>query len=327
MRVLAGDIGGTNARLALVEAGAGPARVLARRRCDSPRYASLSEVLREFLADPPVAAAGPPAAACLALAGPVRAGGADQTVRITNLPWEVSAAALRDEFGFERLRLINDFQAVGYGIEGLREEDMVTLQDAAAEPRAVRAVIGAGTGLGQAMLVWQDGGYEALATEGGHVDFAPTDEQQLDLWRFLRARHERVGYERILCGSGLALLYEFLGGTMPIPAEGDRAAVVSAAGLAGTDPLAVKAIELFVRIYGAQAGNLALSVLATGGVYIAGGIAPRLLEPMRAGFMSAFRAKGRLSYLMSSIPVRVLLDPDAGLLGAARVASRLQSAG
>jgi len=322
MLLLTGDIGGTNTRLAIAETGPGGFRWLAQRRYPSRRYEDLSAVLRTFLADAEVRACGPADSVCLGVAGPIRGSGASRTVRVTNLPWEISETALQSEFNFSRLRLVNDFQAAAYGVEMLSGSDLALLQPGEAEPRGVRAVIGAGTGLGQALLVWQSGRYEALATEGGHVDFGPTDEEQIGLWRFLRARFDRVGYERILCGSGLVLIYEFLGGGTVAASGEDGAAMVSAAALSGSDPVAVRALDLFLRIFGSQAGNLALSALATGGVYVAGGIAPRLLSRMQEQFIPAFRAKGRMSSLLASIPIQVILQADVGLLGAAVVAAR-----
>ncbi len=328
MRVLAGDIGGTNTRLQLVELAPGAMRVLAAYRYDSARYPSMALVLREFLDEPDVRAQGRVAAACLALAGPVHATAAGEIVQFTNLPWAVDGAALARAFGFERLRLINDFQAIGYSIEALSASDLVTLQPGAPQPHGTRAVIGAGTGLGQALVVWQGDRYEALATEGGHADFAPTDELQVELWRYLKARHGRVGYEHILSGAGLVGLYEFLarrsGQLSPMSGAGDTAAAISDAARRRADPLAVEALDLFVRIYGAQAGNLALAALATGGVYVAGGIAPRIIDKIEDGaFLRAFQDKGRRASLLQAIPVRVVMHPDAGLLGAARVAGRL----
>ncbi len=327
MRVLAGDIGGTNTRLQMVELAPGALRVLAAHRYDSARYPGLVEVLREFLDEPDVRAQGRAAAACLALAGPVHATGAGEIVQFTNLPWAVDGAALARAFGFERLRLINDFQAIGYSIEALSPGDLVTLQPGAPQPRGTRAVIGAGTGLGQALMVWQGDRYEALASEGGHVDFAPADELQVELWRGLKARHGRAGYEHILSGTGLVGLYEFLarrsGRPAPMPGASDPVAISDSA-RRRADPLAVEALDLFVRIYGAQAGNLALAAFATGGVYVAGGIAPRIIDKIKDGaFLRAFQDKGRLASLLQVIPVRVIMHSDAGLLGAACVAGRL----
>jgi glucokinase len=253
-------------------------------------------------------------------------------VRVTNLSWGLDSQTLTTEFGFPRLRLINDFQAVGYGIEALTHDDLVVLQQGQPEPRGVRAVLGAGTGLGQVVLIRQQQYYEAFPTEGGHVDFAPTDEEQVALWRYLRRRFERVSCERIVSGPGLVDVYAFFREQGDLPEsprlademqQGNPATVISRAALTYGDPLARRALDLFVRVYGAQAGNLALSVLARGGLYIAGGIAPKIIDKLRdGGFMRAFLAKGRMASLLESVPVSVVMNENVGLLGATLAAVR-----
>jgi glucokinase len=272
---------------------------------------------------------GRPEAVCLGVAGPVESG----HVKVTNLPWEVDAGELSLCLDGQPLRLINDFAAVGYGIEALADEDIQVLQAGIPVPRGVRAVLGAGTGLGQAILAWQDQGYEVLTGEGGHADFAPTDELQVGLLRFLRSRLGRACWENVLSGPGLANIYEYVrehGGATPsaaleqAAASGDTAAAVSDFALTGKDAVARQALDVFVEVYGAQAGNLALSCLPRGGLYVAGGIAPRILPALVTGaFLRAFRAKGPMSDLLASIPVRVVKNPAVGLLGAALTAARL----
>ncbi len=329
MQFLAGDIGGTNSRLWLLETDGNDWRTLHERVFESGAYASFEAVLREFLDG----VSARPAAACVAIAGPVRERSGAQTVEVTNLPWRLDSRALAATFKIPRVRLINDFQATGYGIARLAPQDLVVLQAGAPDAVGPRAVIGAGTGLGQALLVAVDGRERVIATEGGHVDFAPTDSLQDELLRQLRERHARVSYEHLLSGAGLLRLYEFLRarGTAPESAavaqamrSDEAAAVISRHGLAGSDALCGQTLELFVQIYGAQAGSLALTAGATGGIYVAGGIAPRILPRLTDGrFMSAFCAKGRMRPLLESIPVRVVINPAVGLIGAAHCAAQL----
>lgn len=330
MHVLAADIGGTHTRLCIAQHEHGATRIVAERAYASAAHSRFADVLREFLSGVPRYTI---AVACFAVAGPVRETATGQVVKITNLPWEISAAELAREFGLPKVRLINDFQAIGYGIEALMESDFVVLQTGNPAPHGPRAVIGAGTGLGQAILVWQRDRYEPIATEGGHADFGPTDELQIELARHLIRRFGRASYELILSGPGLVRLYEFLRarGTVPespVVAEamqcGDPAAAITPAALEGNDALANCALDLFVRIYGAQAGNLALTAGASGGVYVAGGIAPKILAKLGDGaFLRAFNDKGRMSLLVQAMPVHVVVNPDAGLIGAAHAAAWL----
>jgi glucokinase len=329
MHILAGDIGGTNTRLRIVRRGAHGLERVREQRYASGSYPGLAAILRDFLA----AAPGPVAAACLAVAGPVRAYPGGERVAVTNLPWEIDGAALAREFGWARARLINDFQAIGYGIEALAASELVTLQAGEAVAHGPRAVIGAGTGLGQGLLVWQGEHYEAIATEGGHAGFGPGDELELELARWLLRTHGHASWELVVSGPGLVRLYQFLRARGAAPesaavaaalAGGDPAAAIAHAALEGGDALAGQALDLFVRLYGAQAGNLALTLGATGGVYVAGGIAPKILARLQGGaFIEAFRAKGGMAGFVTAVPVRVVMNEQVGLLGAALVASRL----
>lgn len=329
MRFLVGDIGGTNSRLWLLEAVNDGWRMCREHIVDSRGYASVEAVLREFLDGESARLAS----VCLAIAGPVRERGGAQTVEVTNLPWRIDNRALAAAFAIPRVRLINDFQAIGYGIGRLAPADLVVLQAGANDVTGPRAVIGAGTGLGQALLVSVEGREQVIATEGGHVDFAPADALQSELWRQLRERHAHISYELLLSGDGLVRLYEFLRGCGAAAESAavvramqgeDPAAVISRHALTRSDALCEQALELFVRIYGAQAGNLALAGGASGGVYVAGGIAPKILERLTDGsFMAAFLAKGRMRELLESIPVRVVVNPAVGLIGAAACAARL----
>ena len=329
MRVLAGDVGGTTTRLCLAECTEGICRSSDAQRFDSARYSGLAAMLGEFLQRVSLPRID---AVCLAIAGPVRLAPTGQLAKVTNLPWEIDSGALAQAFGFPRIRLINDFEAIGYGLPMLGASDFITLQQGEPAPHGPRALIGAGTGLGQALLVWQGNHYAVIPTEGGHADFGPVDELQLELARYLYRQYRHVSYEMILSGSGLARLYAFLrarGETAESATvaqamqTGDPAAAITHAALVQGDPLALQALDLFVRIYGAQAGNLALAAGATGGIDIAGGIAPKIASVIGDNFMSAFRNKGAMAHFVSAIPVRVIINTEVGLYGAALVASRL----
>jgi len=326
MRVLAGDVGGTKVLLQVAEIEGDALRVVAETRVESAAYDGLASIIVACLDAARTESAID--AACFGIAGPVMSDGERQSAKVTNLPWVIERDAIARLLGTSRVRLINDFQALGYGIEGLSGADVVTLQAGREQPRAPRAVLGAGTGLGQGILFWHGDHYEAIATEGGHVDFAPTDALQQELLTHLAARFGRVSYERILSGPGIVNLYSFLcdraGRPIATASAVDPAAAITEAALAGTDPIAVQTLTLFARIYGAQAGNVALSVLAHGGVYIGGGIAPKILPALTNGeFMRAFRDKGRMGALLVEMPVRVITNPRVGLLGAMLVARRL----
>jgi len=316
--ILAGDIGGTKTWLRLSCAG----KVLREERFDSAAFAGLVPMVAGFLGDVM------PESACFGVAGPVR----DNSAQITNLPWRIEADEIAARFAIPRVSLINDFQAVAYGIEALAPGDLLTLQAGQVQEQGPRAVIGAGTGLGEGYLVWQEGAYRALPSEGSHADFAPSDELQVDLWRWLKKRYGHVSWERVVSGPGLEAIYRFLHerGEMEessLLAEtmvaGDPSAAISEFALVHRDPLASAALDLFVAAYGAEAGNLALKILASGGVYIAGGIAPKIIERLEeGGFMRAFLNKGRFAGLLATIPVQVVTNPQVGLLGAEVVANR-----
>lgn len=332
MKVLAGDLGGTKTLLMIGECHGAQVTSLFEERYDSAAFTNLLPMVQEFLR-----AAGDHAhdveRACIAVAGPVSESPDGQSASITNLPWRFDSRSLSAQLGITRVRLINDFQGVGYGIEALVEEDIVTLQSGMPRACGPRVVLGAGTGLGEGVLVWAHDFYEVLPSEGGHTDFAPADAEQIELLRTLQAEFDHVSCERLICGHGLVRIYEFLRARHVAPenevlraamAQGDAAAEISAAALAKSDRLAQAALELFARLYGAQAGNLALTVLATGGVYVAGGIAAKILDKLRDGaFMKAFLAKGRMAGLLADMPVRVVINARVGLLGAALAASRL----
>jgi glucokinase len=330
--IISADIGGTKTLLQAAELKDGNIQVYYEHLYPSRDYASFSDVLRDFLNEPKVAEIdGNPAAACFAVAGPI----AQQKVSVTNLPWLMDAEALAREFSIPVVKLINDFKAVASGTEVLSPGDLVTLQPGKPHAQEVRIVLGAGTGMGVAWLIWQEGSYISLSSEGGHMDFAPADELQDRLLQHLRKEFGHVSVERLLSGPGLTNIFNFLSGSLEVDlssASGlaqirlneDGAAQVSDLALKHKHPIALKAMNLFVEIYGAYAGSLALAGLSRGGVYVAGGIAPKIIDKLReGGFMKAFRDKGRFSALMGEIPVHVVMNPKVGLLGATREAQRM----
>ena len=327
--ILAGDIGGTSTRIALFEGRNAVVSPLVERSYRSREYGGLREILRKFVAE-----YGPVIQhASFGIAGPVING----RVKTPNLPWLVDAQELAQELALESIGLLNDLEANAYGVAALGADDIVTVNEGALEASGNAAVISAGTGLGEAVLYWDGQLHRPFATEGGHADFAPRDEMEIEFLRYLLRFHSHVSYERVLSGPGLQNIYAFLRDTgraseSPAIAEQmrslDPAAVISSAAIKGICTLCAQALDLFVSIYGAAAGNLALKAMATGGVYIGGGIAPQIVEKLRSSrFMSAFTAKGRLGSLCTAIPVRVILNPKTALLGAARYAAlRMRSA-
>ncbi|HEX7252919.1 MAG TPA: glucokinase [Thermoanaerobaculia bacterium] len=326
MRVLAADVGGTKTAVAIVRVGARSLSLLRSRIYPSAEFASLESILEQFLSSE----RGRLAAAGVGVAGPVVTG----TAKITKLPWTIDERRVAAAFGIERVRVINDFVAAALGISYLAPRQLLTLAAGRAEHRGPIALIGAGTGLGEAALAWVAGRYEPLASEGGHVDFGPRDAPQDRFVRFLRPRLGRVTRDRLLSGEGLGHAYDFLlhDGFAPerpnvrrALGEGDRAAVVTHFALARRDRLCAGALRLFMSIYGSEAGNLALQYRATGGLYIGGGIAPRILPAFRAPeFLESFLRKPPLEALLSRIPVRVVRDARLGLFGAAAAAYRTE---
>ncbi len=323
MRVLAGDIGGTNARLAVVEVSDAETRLVHERRFATHAFAALADMVHGFRPE----LDAPPERACFGIAGRV----IDGQCHGPNLPWPVNEPELAAAIGVPTT-LVNDFTAVGYGLGRLGVGDLETLQQGKPVEHGVVAVIGAGTGLGEGFLVWDGTRYRAQASEGGHVDFAPADHLEWQLRQSLQPRFGHVSYERVASGPGLVDIYRHLaarGNTVPeaamVRAEmrgGDPAAVIVRHAVACTDALCVQTLDLFVSVLGAQAGNLALTVLALGGVYVAGGIAPRIVANLKAGpFLVSFRSKGRLSDVVARVPVHVVMNPNVGLFGAAAVAA------
>jgi len=346
MTLLAGDIGGTKTVLRLVDsdvpgsAGEIPCQnTLCEQTYLSRAYTDLVPMVRRFLED---AANFPENArrverACFGIAGPV----VNATSELTNLSWSLSAQRLEKELAISRVILINDFTAIGYGIFGLSAADIITLQSVAANPAAPMAILGAGTGLGQGFIIPNpDGTHRIFATEGGHADFAPRSSLEFQLLMYLQEKNhlERVSVERVVSGQGITSIYQFFRDKNPSEESPgmaqlcqtwlqeigneektiDLAAAVSQAALINSDFLCQQSMKLFIEAYGAEAGNLALKILPYGGLYIAGGIAVKIMPLMQQGtFMNAFRNKGRMRSVLEKIPVHVIANPRVGLIGAA----------
>lgn len=336
--ILAGDIGGTKTMLAVFSSSPAAGRAVDRlapgferdscvvESYDSRAFAHFGEILRDFCERhrPRLRAA------CIGVAGPVR----HNRCKATNLPWTLDGAELARLVGLGRLTLLNDLEAFGFGIDVLRADEMAELQPGVPGAAGNRAIIAAGTGLGEAGLYWDGRAHRPFATEGGHADFAPTDECELGLLRFLQRAHGRVSWERVVSGPGLIDLYRYLRQSGEIAIEGeppeiavemqqeDPGSVISRHAAAGKSVLCARTLELFVKLYAAEAGNLALKLMATGGLFIGGGIAPKNLHWMEsATFIESFRAKGRMRPLLEAMPVRVVLNQQTALLGAARHAA------
>ncbi|HEX6941610.1 MAG TPA: glucokinase [Gemmatimonadaceae bacterium] len=324
MRVLAADIGGTNARLAIAEVTDGRARIERRQQYASQDAPSLASIALRFIAE---SGEQRLSRACFGVACRVTEG----ICRPANLPWTIHEGELAASIGIPGTSIINDFDAIGQGIALLAPADVVTLQRGEPIAHGNLALIGAGTGLGEAFLVWDGFRYRVQPSEGGHVNFAARDEIEWGIYGALQAEFGHVSYERVVSGPGLVHIYRYLvsargGAEHQLVRDelrrGDPAAVIVRHGLAGTDPLCAQAVDLFTSLLGAHAGNLALTVLAAGGVYVAGGIAPRMVDKLRTGpFLKSFRDKGRLSEFVERVPVHVITNTDVGLLGAAAVAA------
>ena len=320
--ILAGDVGGTKTALAWVDDGA----IVGSRTYLSADYASLTEIVREFVAG---RASDRVRAACFGIAGPIVNG----VVKTTNLPWVVEAKDFVALLGTASVRLINDLEAIGYGVAAVGDEGFVTLNAGRSDGTGNAAVIAAGTGLGETGLYWDGRAHRPFASEGGHASFAPRDEVEIALLQFLLTERDHVSWERVLSGPGLHNIYRFLRdakrGDEPTwladrIRDQDPAAVITECALDHTSPLCEQALRLFVSLYGAEAGNLALQTLATGGVFVAGGIAPKILPALTDGaFLEAFLRKGRFRSVLEAVSVRVVVTDTIALLGAARAAEEL----
>ena len=326
--VLAGDIGGTNSRLMLFCAGSRSCRPVVDETYRSRDYSDLRIILREFLRGKEKIAS-----ACFGVAGPVTGG----VVRATNLPWLIDLRAIRRELATSNVEIINDLVANAYGTFMLKEDDFQVLNPGKAR-KGNAALISAGTGLGEAILFWNGKQHVPSSSEGGHVDFAPRNRLEVELLQLLLSRFGRVSYERVLSGKGLFQIYQFLRDSKRYGREPkwlarkmreeDPGAVISEAAREKRSGLCSKALDLFVSVYGSAAGNLALQTMAVGGIYIGGGIAPKIIWKLKEGtFMEAFRNKGRLSEIVAQVPVKVILNEKAALLGAAYRAAELLEEG
>lgn len=327
--ILAGDVGGTKTVLAIYAINDEDTKdqVLTeefRKTYPSSEYKTFSELLGHFLSETAISES---TFVCLGIAGPIE----DQQCKATNLPWVIDAESLCKELELADVFLLNDLEAAAYGMLSLKEHDFIELNPEAKPQSGNIAVIAAGTGLGQAILAWNGKQHIALPTEGGHCSFAPNNPQEDALLNFLRDRFDgHASYERILAGDGFGNLYDFLRTNNFAPANagiessmsaGDRNAIISNLGLNGEDMLCSEALRLFVRIYGSETGNLALKCLPRGGIYIGGGIAPKIQTALQSGeFMQAFLDKGRMTHAIQNIPVRLAMNVDAPLLGAADMA-------
>jgi glucokinase len=341
MIVLAGDIGGTNARLALYRAeptrdGAHPTLTsIVERTYPSKTQPSLDDLAESFLREAKAEIGAGVERACFGIAGPIE----NNLCHATNLPWIVDGRALAARLGIGRVTLMNDFSAAALSVTAVGPDHLVPLGGGPPAQRGPIAVLGAGTGLGEAFLLWSaaDSRYQVVSSEGGHADFAPRTPLEAGLLQFLSHKYGRVSCERVLSGNGLCDIFSFLSqepscqplirpettARLAAPGSGQApAAVITQQGLAGTDPICEMSLALFTSVLGAVAGNLGLAVLATGGVFVAGGIAPRILGYLqKGGFREAFERKGRLHTLVERLPAFVVTHPQPGLLGAATVAA------
>ncbi len=343
--LLAGDIGGTKTILRLVEESVGTSwHTLYEALYPSRDFPDIVPIVQRFLsaAGQQLGTTPRPEKSCFAIAGPV----INDTSVLTNLAWFLEARRLEKELEIPKISLINDFAAVGYGILGLETTDLHTLQAATPQLDAPIAVLGAGTGLGEGFLIQQPGGYQVFPSEGGHTDFAPRTELEFQLLQYLREKYDiqRISVERVVSGQGIVAIYQFLRDrqfaqespeieqiiktweqeTGRSEKSVDPAATIAAAALEKRDRLCEQTMKMFVEAYGTEAGNLALKLLPYGGLYVAGGIAAKILPLIKEGnFLRAFSQKGRVSSLLERVPVQVVLNPQVGLVGAAICASRL----
>lgn len=317
--IIAGDVGGTKCNIALFSEKDGKLHVVFRQRFASKDFAKFDLIIKEFnrQASPhmdgqPVRAAG------FGVAGPV----INNRIHATNLPWIIDSDTLSSELGVKTIALMNDLGAWGHSLEHLSPEDFAVLNEGHAVPGATRALLAAGTGLGESILFWDGNRYRVVPSEGGHSDYAPHTDQQIELLKFMRTRYPQVSWELILSGRGFRTIHEFLSPTTRHPVfddpDADPAPFITRTGLVGECPICAQTLDLWTEIYGAEAGNLALKVLALGGVYVAGGIAIKILPKIKDGtFFKFFQDKWHFTEMLSNIPVSVVLNESAPLIGAA----------
>jgi glucokinase len=319
--ILAGDVGGTKVHLALYSFINGNLQHTRDQRYPAKDYSGLEEIVREFLAADEVTSA------CFGVPGPVR----DGRLRLTNLPWTLDSRELARNLKIDHIFLINDLEANGYGVAELKADQIYTLSEGDASQIGNRALIAAGTGLGEGILAWNGKIHVPMPSEGGHTDYAPRNEDEIDLLRYLKQKYNgRISFERVVAGMGITNIYDFLRDVRGVEepawlrdrlASEDPNAVITELALAAKSEICEKTLDMYVSAYGAEAGNLALKILSVGGLYLGGGIAPRILEKLKDGtFIKSFTDKGRLSQLLINMPVRVILESRAALLGAAAYA-------
>ncbi|WP_119344289.1 glucokinase [Facilibium subflavum] len=333
MIVLSGDVGGTNTRLQITEHQNATVKVLFTKKYLAVEFKSLSDIINQFLKESQFDKKRVEAA-CLAVAGPVK----DGAIEFTNLPWGITETELAKVLTLpaDKVKLINDFASIGYGLSALDKTDVVCLQKAEIDKTAPIAMVGAGTGLGMGLVTKHKAQTFVYPSEGGHQDFAPVDEEQIGLFEFLKRRLHRVSIERICCGPGLVNIYKYVVANplynqpespelkRDIHKGLDPAKLITHYAIDKGDPMALRAVDIFIRVYGAVAGNMALATLPKQGLYIVGGIAPQLISQIQDGrFMKMFHDKGRMSGLMQEIPVYVVMNTDVGLKGAAVYATML----
>ena len=320
--VLAGDIGGTKTNVGLFVMGRERPEPLVVESFASREVPGLETIVERFLKRNPA----PISSACFGIAGPV----IDGRCKTTNLPWVVSESTLQRRFHWRHARLLNDLAAAARAVPLLSKSEQVSLNQGITQKRGTLALLSPGTGLGQAMLIYKDGRYVPLSSEGGHVGFSPTTEAEIELWRYLRKKYGHVSVERVLSGPGLVNVYSWLrdSGLFEEPLwlkalmkEGDPAKAISENALRRRQALCVESLRSYVSMLGSAAGNLALTSMAVGGIYLGGGIPPKILPALKKGaFLKAFMAKGRFADFLAQIPVRVILNDKAALLGAAHTA-------
>jgi glucokinase len=322
--ILAGDIGGTNTRLALFNLAGGKMKLDRITIYPSGKFGGLTQIIREFLEDVETL----PFYACLGVAGPIVEGRSEAT----NLPWVIDAERIAEELNLTTVEIINDLEANAYGISILETEDFAVINEGDARSKGNQALVAAGTGFGEAGIARAGTRYLPIPSEGGHADFAPRNPLEVDLLFYLQKKWDHVSWERVLSGPGLYNIYRFLRDTKRVEEEDwlreqisrdDPPEVISRTALKGKSELCDRALEMFVSIFGAKAGNVALEFLATGGLFVGGGIAPKIISKLKGpGFMGAFLSKGRMESLLETIPVHVILNDKTALLGAASLAIR-----
>ncbi|MFV2057676.1 MAG: glucokinase [Thiohalomonadales bacterium] len=317
--VLAADIGGTKTILQLIKVEDNCSHCMAESRYDSQGANSFDDLLDVFLRENNYH--GALDIMCIGVAGPV----SGESAKVTNLPWHLKTTDIAEAFSINRVVLINDFQAIGYGIDSLQKDDLFVVQAGLPIETGVRAIIGAGTGLGEGFMIWHNDRYKVYPSEGGHVSFSPTNRVQIELLQFLQSSYAQVAFEEVLSGPGLENIYSYINSRKDVGLPKKySAAEITRLAYEVQETNAKEALDIFLSIYGAQAGNLALTVMATGGLYIAGGVAPRIKQSFLDGpFLAAFTQKSKMESLMPQFPVMIVDNPKVGLLGARNLACHL----